>query len=576
MTTSKESTQVTYNQPSKQAARTKALTHAVELLTTRRTDCAILPEDYISRVILKMGDSSSHHDYQRAARICKLKDIESWKTFRSSSIGSRNAADITVAYLAGPEPTNDIEILINLGVRPENIWAFEVDNYVFSLALGDIENSRLRGVKLMNVSIEDYFLSTPRRFDIIYFDACAPLPSRDKKTTQAIVNVFRHSALAPLGVLITNFSVPDTSKQDVLDNYGHLVAAYLYPKAFLDTFLNSEHTYTDGAGAHGYVMGSIDEDDFDEGDDFTRRVKEDFINYYGSFLTRHIADIASIVAPTMRLLSSPLSKEIVEDVMLASKRGRRFVAFASEDMEGTLNSPDGVMDFSDSDGDAICEPSMYSLLYTLAACGLVGDDENFPSISESTKKFCQYWANQLVGKPSGERNIVDAMACFYALRHDKSLWAASLSRLASFDYWNEMRFLCDIPTDELAFYPAFAQVAYPAHNNIKETRRYRYVAEGKQTCMLLDVLPFDECRYVYDWLSTAPLVGGDWKDESRQLVFRFALDCIAKNIRWFQDDFLFGCHVVEMDGGYFEPPMYQLREVISRSANKEPTGIDDQ
>jgi len=576
MTENIQSTPITYNQPSKQAARTKALTHAVELLTTRRTHCAILPEDYISRVISKMEDSNSHPNDQTAARICKLEDIESWQTFRASSIGNRNAADLTVAYLAGPEPTNDLEILINLGVRPENIWAFEVDAQVFSSALGDIEHSKLRGIKLMNVSIEDYFFSTPRRFDIIYFDACAPLPSYEKKTTQAIVNIFRHSALAPLGVLITNFSAPDTSKQDNLDNYGHLVSAYLYPKAFLDTFINPDHTHTDGAEAHGYVLGFTDEEDYNKEDDFVMRVKEDFINYYGSFLTRHIVDIASIVAPTIRLLSSSLHKEIVTDAIFASTRGKRFIAFASEELEESLGSLDEALGFPDSDGDAICAPSMYSLLYTLAACGLVGGDENFPSVSESTKKFCKRWANQLVGKPNTLPKDIDAIACFYALRHDKKLWATPLERLASFDYWNEMRSLCDIPTEELAFYPAFAQVAYPAHNNVEETRRYRYVAEGKQANMLLDVLPFDECRYVYDWLSTAPLIGSDWKDESRQLVFRFALDCIAKNIRWYQDDFLYGCHVVSIDGGYFEPPTYQLRKVIAESKKADSVSTGNQ
>lgn len=35
-----------YKQASKQIARSKALTHAVELLTTRREHCAIVPRDY--------------------------------------------------------------------------------------------------------------------------------------------------------------------------------------------------------------------------------------------------------------------------------------------------------------------------------------------------------------------------------------------------------------------------------------------------------------------------------------------------------------------------------------------------
>lgn len=62
--------------------------------------------------------------------------------------------------------------------------------------------------------------------------------------------------------------------------------------------------------------------------------------------------------------------------------------------------------------------------------------------------------------------------------------------------------------------------------------------------MFLDVIPFDECRYVYDWLSATHLVTEDCFDLSAQLTFRFALDAIVKERRRFGDDFLYGCHVV--------------------------------
>lgn len=555
----------TYKQPIKQAARTNALAYAVDLLTKRREQCAILPANYISKVVSKMKDHKDDWNYQFASSSISRKDVDSWKSFRTSAIGSRSPGDLTVAYLSGPEPTNDLETLINLGVRPENIWAFEVDGEVFTSALKDIERSNLRGVKLMEVSIEDYFLSTPRRFDIIYFDACGPLPSKEKKTTQAIVNIFRHSALAPLGILITNFSVPDVSKGHVIENYSRLVASYLYPKRSLDTFDRPEHTITADARAHGYSLPcymAVYEDDewYKKDEDFLLLVKEKFLSYYGSFLTRHIADIASIVAPTMRLLSSPLKNQIVSDVDQAAARGRRFAALDTDDYE--------VSDMSPMDGSAYSDfPSHYSLLYTMAVCRQLEGTDAFDAISDSTKKFCADWKGQLAGKPNNAKDVPTAdkaICCFYALRHDKKMWAAPLQRLASFDYWKEMRFLCDVPTEELAFYPAFSQVAYPAHNNVKETRRFSYVAEGKTTTMMLDVLPFDECRYVYDWLSTAPLIGNDWKDESRQLVFRFALDGIAKNCYSYQDDFLYGCHAIGIDGSQFKPSMYCLREELTK------------
>jgi hypothetical protein len=562
--------QSTYKQPNKQAAREAALKHAVNLLTKRRQRCAILPSDYISRVVKKMAGSDSHEDYQYAAAAVNTEDIKSWQSFRRSAVAHRTAAELTVAYLAGPEPTNDLETLICLGVRPENIWAFEVDGDTFSSALAEIERSNLRGVKLMKVSIEEYFMSTPRRFDIIYFDACGPLPSKDKKTTLALVNIFRHSALSPLGVLITNFSAPDVSKDRELENYSRLVASYLYPKAFLDAFEDPEDTLTSGAQENAYSLPickeDYDEEWYEKDKDFLLIVKNGFLDYYGSFLTRHIVDIASIIAPTMRLLSAPLHKEIVRDIREAVTRGHRLIKCQPNQFDDIRADDATFEDADDMDGEAYSSSAFHSLLYTMAVCGLMRDGPSCESVSEGTKKFCAEWKKQLAGKPSHTDGIPaagDAIACFYALRRDKRLWAAPLQRLASFDYWERMRFLCDVPTEELAFYPAFAQVAYPAHNNVRESKRFSYVAEGKKTTMLLDVLPFDECRYVYDWLSTAPLIGNDWKDESRQLVFRFALDGIAKNLHYYQDDFLYGCHAVSIDQDYFEPPTYALRKKIT-------------
>ncbi|UAK24041.1 hypothetical protein [Sphingomonas nostoxanthinifaciens] len=41
-----------------------------------------------------------------------------------------------------------------------------------------------------------------------------------------------------------------------------------------------------------------------------------------------------------------------------------------------------------------------------------------------------------------------------------------------------------------------------------------------------------------------PPVANDWLDRSAQLTFRFALDAIVKERRWFGDDFLYGCHAI--------------------------------
>jgi hypothetical protein len=205
-----------YSEPTKIAAREQALAHAVELLTIRRGDAAIVPEHHVDRVkaALLASDTAG---YPYAGKSCSDDDISSWKAFRSNALGKRKPEELTVAYLAGPQPSNDLAALVKLGLRPENIWAFEIGAAEISKGLADLDALGLRGVKFIPVSIDEYFVGTPRRFDITYIDACGPLPSDSHKTTRLLIDIFKHGALAPLGVLVTNFSRPDISKSSTLD-----------------------------------------------------------------------------------------------------------------------------------------------------------------------------------------------------------------------------------------------------------------------------------------------------------------------------------------------------------------------
>jgi len=547
-----------YDQPTKKLARLQSLQHAVELLTTRREDAAIVPGDHPSRIKASLATSDTRGD-AFAAEECSDADIASWETFRASSIGTRSAAELTVAYLAGPEPTNDLKALIDLGLRPENIWAFETDVAAIAKGVADLEAIGLRGVKFVPVSMDAYLVGTPRRFDIIYVDACGPLPSDAQRTTRLVVDIFRHGALAPLGVLITNFSRPDISKAHTLDTYSALVAAYLYPKGFTER----DGAMIEGPVAYGFLLKNDETPEVC----FTTEVMNDFDAHYGAFITRHVMDIAEIIAPVTRLASSGLQKVLFsEDLEAAAARGRRFVRFNEAALAVPDNAcSDGAVEHIPLDGDAISDSSFFTLIWTLAALGFYEIDVNFDEPSDAVRKFATKWKNQLSGSPALAK-MEDVLAAFYAWRHDQSLWSPAMQELGAFPYRDIMPFLCDVPTEEIGFYPAFAQLAYPAHPNIRETRRFRYVAEGKVTPMFLDVIAFDECRYVYDWLSALHLVTNDWFDLSAQLTFRFALDAIVKERRWMGDDFLYGCHVV---GESSEFPTAELGPRIDLNASAQ-------
>ncbi|MFA4951368.1 class I SAM-dependent methyltransferase [Brevundimonas sp.] len=567
-----------YDQPTKERARRLSLTRAVELVTSRREAAAIVPGDYPERVREALLSSETEGD-RMAGAACKDEDLTSWRSFRAAAIGARMPGEITVAYLAGPEPQNDLAVLLELGVRPENIWAFEADENAATQGLGTLRELRARGIKFIPASIEDFFIATPRRFDIIYFDACGPFPSRSSNTARVLATMFRHCALAPLGVLVSNFARPDVSGPEDLDRYSFLVAAYLYPKSFLESENGGS---VEGPQAHSYAFNlspdAVEEWGEDEPPkDFVEEVKSDFERYYGLFITRSLMDLATIVAPMARLLSSDLWKVAFKaDLDAAIARGKRLVIFneeafgADEDdgvevksaateaafpgesavVEGLAGgaelAEERSIELPDSDGDAVVDSDLFSLIWTLAACGFYQVDINFGAPPIGAKKLVRDWHNALVGKLHIQhvKDLKDLISLYYAWRHDQALWSEAMLRIGQFPYQESMPFLCDVPTSEIGFYPAFAQLAYPSHPNVRETRRFRYVAENKVTPMFMDVIAFDECRYVHDWISALHLTPEDWDDLSAQLTFRFALDGIAKDKRWLGNDFLYGCHVV--------------------------------
>ncbi|UVL59395.1 class I SAM-dependent methyltransferase [Pseudomonas sp. B21-032] len=531
-----------YKQPTKTLARSNALTHAVKLLTTRRQKSTIAPRAYV-RTARNLCSALDYGEYQLAADRCLDRDVTAWEDFRASVVGRLKARDLTIAYLAGPEPMNDIKTLIDLGVSAENIWAFEISDNEFERALKEVRDSNIRGVKLIKMKMEEYFAATPRRFDIIYYDACATFPSSDQRTLQTVSSIFRNSSLNPLGVLITNFSAPDTNKESDLHKYSHLIASYLYPKRTLDTTSGKRFYAGSSAEEHGMwvsetTMHDLDEDDsstVDHEDDSSiiegeepgyeflfDKVKSNFDFYYGSYITRQIMDIGSIIAPTERLINSKLW-----DNMFLKKE--EIIASAKKNLLG-------------NECGYVHEGGNFSLLRTIDFLDIYeGQDVPY---SDSERNFFRRWMQQLVYTSGNEKKAIETILAFYACKEDKGLWRAGMLDVRDFNYRLEMPQLCDVPTEGLGFYPLFAQFSYPKHLNIKEAKRFTYVADGKKNRMFLDVLPFDECRYIYDWLSSGHLVASDLEVMSTQLTFRLALDALVKNNHNYQDDYLYGGHAL--------------------------------
>ncbi|MEK8017684.1 MAG: hypothetical protein VSS75_012500 [Candidatus Parabeggiatoa sp.] len=272
-----------YSQPQKNEVRTKSLTHAVEILTSKRELSLIVPKDYVRKVrdFLIRRDIS---DDKLVASICTDQLCTLWELLWESKNGKKTPESLLVAYLAGPEPLNDFNELVRLGIHPYNIFAFESETKIFNEALSHIKNSHFPLLKIIPTSIDTYLQSVPCQFDIIYIDACGPIPSSNQRTTRTIANIFRYQRLTSPGVLITNFATPDLDDETQLNSHSELVSTYLYPKSSLESD-NSNRNLDDGAEACGYLP-KIDDDDelFEIEDSFFHEVKNNFPKYYGQYI----------------------------------------------------------------------------------------------------------------------------------------------------------------------------------------------------------------------------------------------------------------------------------------------------
>lgn len=450
-----------------------------------------------------------------------------------SKVGARSPSDLTVAYLAGPEPMNDFKELVALGVHPHNIYGFESDNETFNKALVAAKRSDFPLLKIIKMPLDRYLQAVPCSFDIIYFDACGPFPSTSQKTLRTVANIFRYQRLNSLGVLVTNFAGPDLGNESLTRSYADLVAAYLYPREMLESE-DPEWNLTEGANAYGKVPKK----DGDESS-FFHEVLRELPRYYGNYVTRQLFDLASLIVPLSRLAAGGLWETLfAQDVKTTAKAAQYLKHFDEED-EG---------------GSYIVDANMNALGWTMTALLDKHEDVNYPVVDEASRKLLDVWGRELAGSPDfTAQSVVDAYMLLRDSQDPGLLKPAMRDLVLGYRYLQNMHMFCDLPTGQLALFPTMAQFSYPSHYNVEETRRYRYIADGKSTDMFLDVIPFDTCRYLYDWLPSTELVTESFDFEAHQLVYRFAMDALLKHSIRYNNEYVFGGHVVGWnEDGYSE------------------------
>lgn len=235
-----------YRQSVKETSRIQLWTNAVHRLTTGRAETRIISEGYMRNL----------WEYSKAKVLrpyTKTQDLDDgicdqWCAFANSSYGKLEASDLRIAYLSGPEPENDLSVLLSLGVQIWNVWAFEQDSNIYDSAL---EKARALHppLKIYPGKIEDFVATSHIRFDIVYLDFTGPLFSASSKPFRSLHGILEKHGLSPLSVLIVNTAEPEPTEDSV-----NLLSSYFQHQLWVEGSVYGEKG-EDGERVDRYIDG---------------------------------------------------------------------------------------------------------------------------------------------------------------------------------------------------------------------------------------------------------------------------------------------------------------------------------
>lgn len=519
--------QTTYKQNVKEKSRIDIWSNAVKKLTTQREHQRILHPNYIRRLwdyafdeilaVHLVGDSNEQF-------------IESWTDFSNNSYETKQPQQLKVAYFCGPEPENDLAVMVSLGVRVENVWAIESDKTLYQSALFKAK-AEYPTLKIFNGSIADLLKITSFKFDIIYLDFTAPLFSKQSKPLLTINSIFENDSLSDLGILVINSSLPDKTDENI-----EFLAAYFRSHPFLeaDVLLGAqkEKFFTEGADCHGFINKksydlAVSEGCLEEVKDqpiYEDAISSNFEAAYSAFSSHYPTMIAGYMQPMWRVASNPALKRMllkIDDVQIKSCIDRMTTM-----QEYDINEED-------------MEDEELQNKLQLSGGEVFESHEDFPiwnfilRLKDSKSVVCKYWYEQF-SKKNGSVSLLESVQLYDLLRNAKYSYKEILSDTLS-DSINQViaalpdpdgGIFCDVPMPHLWIELAINHLGNSYHINTDQHWRAKY--QAKNRLMFLDMFVFDNCRSLYNWLPMINLYGQDMTSPERQVIVRSCMDAITK------------------------------------------------
>lgn len=282
-----------YKQGVKDKSRRSIWEHSVASLTSKRKESHILDSAYLSKLAEFVEEKSGW-----------MIDPFLWSDylhFVDLSYGQKTAEELKVAFFCGPEPENDVDVLLSLGVRLENMYAFELGKEEYKQAVAALRG-KYPQLKIYNGRIEEYALMHNTVFDIIYLDFTVSLLN----CYRTVCCVLDNNMLSQLGVLAVNTTYMDQTEENV-----SFLANYFFYDVFYEGCIYHGEDY--GRDKSDFpVFGRMEGSScmgWDSPDDLRPYVEENFELAYSAFQTDFINGYANITKPAYSAFSRAITQK---------------------------------------------------------------------------------------------------------------------------------------------------------------------------------------------------------------------------------------------------------------------------
>ena len=508
----------TYKQPEKDKSRILLWNHAVESLTSLRDSNRILNTTYMEHLWL--------YCQQQLNEKLDIEAFIQWKQYADICYKTKKPEELKIAFFCGNEPENDVKHLLGLGVRIENIYAFECDSNLFNQAVKSLHNTYPL-LKIYKGKIEVFAELQNTKFDIVYLDFTGSL----FKEYKVVLKMLDLNALNDMSILAVNTTYPDKTEENI-----DILTNFFYNDTFFESSVltsndteeeNSKVQRVEGCDAMGIDIENL-----------RSIIDMNFENAYSAFQTALIIDYANRHKPAYEVFKQDmLSKRLINSKVIAKKE-ELFRKFHDVLIQEAFM-------------DAQRFPSSQYL-----------EDEFIEKLSNGTKRSrleCMKIAEVFLQSPyshsspdwnkikehikhgsSSDNDIDDE----YIDVDFKQVVTPEVNQVISeINNWfyGQCRF-CDVPMAHLWLELLLFHYGHPYHTNIGNHKRYSYTAKKRKMC--LDIFTLDKCRALYDWIPMLEYFIYDMQDNNRQMITRMCIDAIGKQLLHIVDEIFEGSALV--------------------------------